>query len=85
MRRLPSVVLEILAGILVGPAVLGIVHVDEAISVISALGLGLPLFLAGLEIDFDRLAGRPAGDRCSAFVVSFGIALLGACCSSRPG
>ncbi|MGH2976448.1 MAG: cation:proton antiporter, partial [Solirubrobacterales bacterium] len=33
--RLPSVVLEILAGIIVGPSVLGIVHVDQAISVVS--------------------------------------------------
>ena len=29
--RLPSVVLEIFAGIVVGPSVLGIVEVDEAI------------------------------------------------------
>jgi Kef-type K+ transport system membrane component KefB len=37
--RLPSVVLEIAAGIVVGPSVLGWVHVDQTIAVISTLGL----------------------------------------------
>ena len=33
--RLPSVVLEITAGIVVGPSVLGWVHVDQTISVVA--------------------------------------------------
>jgi Kef-type K+ transport system membrane component KefB len=74
--KLPSVVLEILAGIVIGPSVLGIVHVDEAISVISVLGLAFLLFLAGLEIDFERLRGQVLRVTLIAFVVSFGIALL---------
>jgi Kef-type K+ transport system membrane component KefB len=74
--KLPSVVLEILAGIVIGPSVLGIVHVDEAISVISVLGLAFLLFLAGLEIVFQRLRGQVLRVTMIAFVVSFGIALL---------
>jgi Kef-type K+ transport system membrane component KefB len=74
--KLPSVVLEILAGIVIGPSVLGIVHVDDAISVISVLGLAFLLFLAGLEIDFQRLRGQVLRVTMIAFVVSFGIALL---------
>ena len=74
--KLPSVVLEILAGIVIGPSVLGIVHADEAISVISVLGLAFLLFLAGLEIDFQRLRGQVLRVTLIAFVVSFGIALL---------
>ena len=74
--KLPSVVLEILAGIVIGPSVLGSVHVDEAISVISVLGLAFLLFLAGLEIDFQRLRGQVLRVTMIAFVVSFGIALL---------
>jgi Kef-type K+ transport system membrane component KefB len=50
--RLPSVVLEIVAGIVVGPSVLGIVEADQAIAVVALIGLALVLFLAGLEIDF---------------------------------
>jgi Kef-type K+ transport system membrane component KefB len=73
--KLPSVVLEIIAGIVIGPSVLGIVHVDESIRVISVIGLAFLLFLAGLEIDFDRLRGPVLRLTMIAFVVSFGIAL----------
>ncbi len=74
--KLPSVVLEITAGIVIGPSVLGIVHVDEAVSVMSLLGLAFLLFLAGLEIDFRRLRGPVLRVTAMAFIVSFGIALL---------
>jgi Kef-type K+ transport system membrane component KefB len=53
--RLPSVVFEIVAGIVIGPSLLGWAEVDQTVSVISLVGLALLLFLAGLEIDFDRL------------------------------
>jgi Kef-type K+ transport system membrane component KefB len=76
MVKLPSVVLEILAGIVIGPSVLGIVHVDESIQVISVIGLAFLLFLAGLEIDFSRLRGQVLRVTLMAFVVSFGIALV---------
>src|SRR4051794_41956302 len=55
--RLPAVVFEIVAGIVVGPSVLGGVEVDQTISVIATLGLAFLLFLAGLEIGFARLRG----------------------------
>ena len=74
--KLPSVVLEILAGIVIGPSVLGIVHIDEAISVISLLGLAFLLFLAGLEIEFDKLRGQVLRVTVTAFIVSFAIAIL---------
>ncbi len=74
--KLPSVVLEIIAGIVIGPSVLGIVEVDEAVSVIALLGLAFLLFLAGLEIDFNRLRGPVLRVTAMAFVVSFGIAIL---------
>ena len=56
--RLPSVVLEIVAGIVIGPSILGWVEVDGTISVLALIGLAMLLFLAGLEIDFDRLGRR---------------------------
>ena len=37
--RLPSIVLEIVAGIVIGPAVLGWVEVDEPIEVLNLIGL----------------------------------------------
>jgi Kef-type K+ transport system membrane component KefB len=74
--RLPSVVLEIVAGIIIGPSVLGIVHVDDAIEVISVIGLAFLLFLAGLEIDFSKLRGQVLRLTLLGFVVSFGIAVV---------
>jgi len=56
--RLPAVVLEILAGIVIGPAGLKLVSVDEPIRVLSLLGLAFLLFLAGLELDVRLLRGR---------------------------
>jgi len=74
--RLPAVVLEIVAGIVLGPAVLGWVEVDEPVRVLSILGLAILLFLAGLEIDYDRLRGRTAAVAASGFAVSFAIAIV---------
>ena len=56
--RLPSVVLEIVLGIVVGPSVLGWVHVDPPVEVLSLLGLAFLLLLAGLEVEFDMLRGQ---------------------------
>ena len=74
--RLPSVVVEILAGIAVGPSVLGWVRPDATISVVATLGLAFLLFLAGLEIDFTRLRGRALRLSLAGYAVSFAIALV---------
>jgi len=50
--KLPSVVVEIVAGIIVGPFVLAWVKIDQPINVLALLGLAFLLFLAELEIDF---------------------------------
>ena len=73
--RLPSVVLEIVAGIVIGPSVLGLVEVDQAIEVVALIGLGFVLFLAGLEIEFEKLRGRVLRISALGFAVSFGIAV----------
>jgi Kef-type K+ transport system membrane component KefB len=74
--RLPSVVLEIVAGIVVGPAVLGIVEVDAAVEVLALLGLAFVLFLAGLEIDFEMLRGPLLRLTGLGFALSFAVALV---------
>jgi Kef-type K+ transport system membrane component KefB len=73
--RIPSVVLEIAAGILIGPAVLGLVEVDLPLRVLALLGLAFLLLLAGLEIDLDRLRGPRLRSAAAGFVVSLAIAL----------
>ena len=74
--KVPAVVLEILGGILVGPTVLGWVHLDVAVRVVSDLGLGFLLFLAGFEIDLRRFDRRILILVSRAFVVSAMLALL---------
>src|SRR4051812_29817488 len=74
--RLPAVVLEITAGILIGPSVLGWVEVDETISVLATIGLVFLLFLAGLEIEFDRLRGRLLRVAAGGWALSFAIAVV---------
>ena len=56
--RLPAVVLEIVAGIVVGPSGLGWVRADEPVQIMGLVGLAFLLFLAGLEIDLASLRGR---------------------------
>lgn len=74
-RRLPTVVLEIVAGIIVGPSVLGWVRVDLPISILSVLGLAFLLFLAGLEVELERLRGRLLLFIGLGFLLSFVLAL----------
>lgn len=73
--RLPAVVLEIVAGIVIGPSVLGWVELDDSISVLATIGLAFLLFLAGLEIDFSELRGRPLRLTTIGYALSFGIAI----------
>lgn len=73
--RVPSAVVEIMLGVIVGPSVLGWIHVDEPISILSVLGLALLLFLAGLEIDARGLR-HGIGRLSLAYLASVGLALL---------
>ena len=74
--RLPSVVLEIVAGIVVGPSLLGWVEVDETVAVVALVGLTFVLFLAGLEIELDKLRGPLLRLTGLGFALSFALALV---------
>ncbi len=72
----PGAVVEVIAGVVVGPSVLGWVRIDAPVQVLSDLGLGILLFLAGLEIDVERLRGALVRLAGSAFALSVVLALL---------
>jgi len=74
--RLPAVVLELVAGIVVGPSGLAWVEADLAVEVLALVGLAFLLFLSGLEIDLERLRGHALGLTGLGFVVSFGLAVV---------
>ncbi len=73
--RLPAVVLEIVIGIAIGPAVLGWVEVDEPVEVLALVGLAFLLFLAGLEIDLSALRGALLRAASLGFALSLSLAL----------
>ena len=74
--RLPGALLEIVAGIVLGPAVLGLVRPDATLSAVALLGLSFLLFLAGSEVDLRRFRGT-LGRRVA---VSLAISVVAAAC-----
>ena len=83
LRRigLPSVVVEISLGILVGPAVFGLISSDATVTVLANMGLSLLMFLAGYELELPRIGGRPAvlagtGWLCSLLLAGAAAVLL---------
>jgi Kef-type K+ transport system membrane component KefB len=76
--HVPAVVLEIAAGVIVGPQVLGWVTADAPVQVFADVGLAALLFLAGLEIRLERMRGAAVWLACAGFAVSFGLAVGGA-------
>jgi Kef-type K+ transport system membrane component KefB len=81
----PGAVLLVLGGIVVGPSVLNVARIDAPVEVLSDLGLGLLLFLAGLEIDVDRLRSPLTRLAGIAFGCSAALALLCAVLFWLPG
>src|SRR3954471_24444940 len=73
--RLPSPVLEIVLGIIVGPSVLAIAHADTTVGVMATIALAFLLFLAGIEIEFGKLRGQVLRLTLLGFVLSFVIAV----------
>ncbi|GGK67462.1 cation:proton antiporter [Amphritea balenae] len=64
----PSVIGELLAGIIIGPSLLGWVDSNEFIIILAEIGVILLLFEVGLETDFNKL--MDAGGK--AIVVALG-------------
>lgn len=69
---IPAVIGELLTGVILGPALLGLVLHTEIISIFAEIGVILLMFLAGLESDLDKLKKylKP-----SVMVALFGIML----------
>ena len=73
--RIPAVALELVAGIIVGPSVLGWIEAGPVVSVIATIGVAFLLFLAGLELDVDVLKGPALVRGSLSFLLSFALAL----------
>ncbi|GAA1182379.1 Kef-type K+ transport system membrane component KefB [Kitasatospora gansuensis] len=71
----PTVVFEIVLGVLIGPDVLGWAEVGDLVDALSQFGLAMLMFLAGYEIDFARLRGGPLKRAVGAWLVTLTVAL----------
>lgn len=69
---IPAVIGEIVAGIMIGPSLLGLVEPSDAIRVLAEVGVIILLAEVGLEMDLDEL--RKVG-RVSMFVAVIGVAV----------
>src|SRR5262245_10264505 len=72
--RVPAVALELIAGIIVGPAVLGWIEAGPVVSVMASIGVAFLLFLAGLELDLGLLKGVVLVRGSLSFLLSFVLA-----------
>src|SRR5262245_55007992 len=71
--RIPSATLELVAGILIGPQVLGWIEPGPVVSILSTIGVAFLLFLAGLELDLNVLKGPPLVRGTMSFLLTFGL------------
>jgi Kef-type K+ transport system membrane component KefB len=72
--RIPAVTLEVVAGIIVGPAVLGWIEPGPVVSVLASIGVAFLLFLAGLELELHVLKGPPLARGSLGFLLTFALA-----------
>jgi Kef-type K+ transport system membrane component KefB len=69
---MPAVLGELLAGLVLGPSVLGWVHLNETFTNLAGIGVLLLMFIAGLETDMSQL--QQVGK--SSFVTAIGGVVL---------
>jgi Kef-type K+ transport system membrane component KefB len=72
----PVVVFEVLFGILIGPHVLRILDYGPFLSAMRNAGMLGVLFMAGMEIDFERIRGRPLSLAVRGWIASVLLAAL---------
>jgi len=85
LLRQPVLIAYIVVGIVVGPAVLGIVHAHEQIELLAQIGVSVLLFVVGLKLDLKHIrhigpVALATGLGQLAFTIFFGfliVSLLG--------
>jgi Kef-type K+ transport system membrane component KefB len=71
----PPVVIEVLAGIAVGPQGLDLVQPSGGVDVLYLLGFGFLLFLAGQEVEVERFRGPTFRLTAASFALSLAVAV----------
>lgn len=74
--RMPSVVVEILLGMLIGPQILNLASSDGLVAMLGELGLTFLLFMVGFEIKLDQLQGKVLTLAVGGWLLSFVLAMF---------
>jgi Kef-type K+ transport system membrane component KefB len=72
----PAMIGEILAGIILGPTLLNLIHRTDEIKTISELGVFLLVIIAGLEINFDDILKSLKGRNIIISIMGFFLPLF---------
>ena len=75
-KFIPQTVLLLAAGAVLGPYGFGVIEVNDAVKLLSELGMAFLFLLAGYEIDPKRLAGHQGKVGLLTWVVTLGLAWL---------
>ena len=78
--RVPVVVTEIVAGIIVGPQVLDLAQPDALLDALSDFGLAFLFFMAGMEIDPAACAGGRPRSRARGWAASLALGMTSRSC-----
>lgn len=73
----PALIGEMLGGILLGPAVLGVIQPTPALAGIAELAVFLVILTAGLEMRFEDIVGAMKGGGLGLAILSFMLPFLG--------
>jgi len=73
--KVPVVVLEVVLGIILGPHVLGLVQFEGFVVTMFLLGMASTLFMAGMELEFNEIKGRPLSLATGGWIVSALVAM----------
>jgi Kef-type K+ transport system membrane component KefB len=73
----PAMIGEIIAGIILGPSLLNLIHRTEDIKVISELGIFLLVIIAGLEINIDDILKSLKGKNIIISIMAFFVPIIG--------
>jgi len=76
--RVPVIIWEIAFGILIGPQVLALATPGPSLEFLENSGLVALFFMAGMELDLERVKGRPLSLALRGWIVSLGLGLAAA-------
>jgi len=74
--RVPVVVIEVVLGMVIGPHLLGLVEFEGFMETMFTFGMAMTLFMAGMELDFAEIKGRPLSLAIRGWGLSLALGLV---------